>query len=236
MTLGADGMAVGEWSPVQPCGAATPDAAGGFDAWLHPYNRKDGSVGSRLLLSTVGAALQLLSPSAGAAPASAAWVREEALAAVTGAWMLPLPAVPIDVDDGTPFFGFGLPGVIEGVRDKLALLQLSAEDAAAKARARALRGDAYGTRQVRLRACGSPGEGVGGIREGRVGGGLARVSYGQQAPAMRWLWWAADPGAAPTHSATVGLGWGEEAAGAGGGGGRGVDPWGALLLGILPRD
>jgi hypothetical protein len=66
--------------------------------------------------------------------------------------MLPLPAVPIDVDKGTPFFGLALPGLIGAFKEKLALLQLSAEEAAAQAKARALRGDAYGTRQVRQTA------------------------------------------------------------------------------------
>ncbi|EOD18683.1 hypothetical protein EMIHUDRAFT_470207 [Emiliania huxleyi CCMP1516] len=153
--LAADGAAC-EWSAAEPLGEADGELGAGFAAWVGPYARKDGSTGARLLVRSAGDALALHVRAAAAAAEGGKgeggrlWVREEALASVSGAELLPLPAIAIDrgAAEQRPFFGFALPAVADGIKSRLEALQRSAAEAEAEAKRLLLLGDAYGSRQV----------------------------------------------------------------------------------------
>lgn len=73
--------------------------SGGVDiAWLNSYDRKDGSLGHRLLVSAHDHSLRLLQATKDSGKAG--WVREEALATVAQAEFLHLPSPKIDVVRG----------------------------------------------------------------------------------------------------------------------------------------
>ena len=113
LQLGADGSPA-SWSAPEVLPYDEDSFGALSNVWLSSYARKDGSLGARLLMSSVEHSLQLVQ--AGKEGAKAGWVRQEALASIHAAEMVPLPALIVDKDDddanGRPSFAFALPAVV----------------------------------------------------------------------------------------------------------------------------
>jgi hypothetical protein len=152
-----------EWKPAEAIGEIEGGARGSLRAaWLNSYLRKGGvGYGARILVATADDSLALVAGGgaggaggAGSAGGRASWVREEALAYITGAELLPLPILVADGEEEDVAGGrasFGLQHVVAGARRRLAeTFAQPALSGVSEAAASPLHADAYGTRQVLL--------------------------------------------------------------------------------------
>ena len=89
----ADGTA-GNWKPEESLPWDQHLHGGVSGAWLNSYSRKDGSLGHRVLVGAQDHSLRLLQPAKEGGKSG--WVREEALASVSGAEFIQLPSAVVD--------------------------------------------------------------------------------------------------------------------------------------------
>lgn len=113
-------------------------------AWLNAYSRKDGSMGHRLLVSGQDHSLRLLQAAKDGSRST--WVREESLATVQQAELMPMPSMSVDGEKlERPSFAFAFPAFVAGIQERLSVTSSSTTSAPP-----VLHADTYGTRQVVL--------------------------------------------------------------------------------------